>query len=89
MQFSKMRFSENVLVEAFAAPKFGAELPALTGLLTTVPPLGRPRSILITHVLDTAVAYVINRVRVSYIRNKSCLIFIEKEVGTFQPINIR
>ncbi len=59
MQFSKMRFSENVLVEAFAAPKFGAELPALTGLLTTVPPLGRPRSILITHVLDTAVAYVI------------------------------
>lgn len=58
MRLSAMRFSENNLVEAFVTPKFGAELPALTGLLATVPPANRPRSILITHVLDTAVAYV-------------------------------
>jgi adenosylhomocysteinase len=34
------------------------ELPALTKLLSTVPLENRPRSILITHVLDTAIAYV-------------------------------
>lgn len=57
MQFSMMRFSDKAFA-ALGAPKFGAELPALTSLLTTVPPANRPRSVLITHVLDTAVAYV-------------------------------
>lgn len=56
MKFSAMRFTEKALVEA--VPKFGAELPALTKLLSTVPLENRPRSILITHVLDTAIAYV-------------------------------
>lgn len=55
-----MRLSATLLKTAIVpgTPKFGAELPALTGLLPTVPPKDRARSILITHVLDTAVAYV-------------------------------
>lgn len=55
-----MRFS-TASFHAFdfaGPPKFGAELPALTSLLSTVPPDQRPRSVLITHVLETAVAYV-------------------------------
>jgi adenosylhomocysteinase len=55
-----MRFSTTSL-KTFGAPgvpRFGAELPALTGLLPTVPPTDGARSVLITHVLDTAVAYV-------------------------------
>lgn len=55
-----MRLSATFLKTfgAPGAPKFGAELPALTGLLATVPSTHRARSVLITHVLDTAVAYV-------------------------------
>jgi adenosylhomocysteinase len=59
-----MRFSANhialtsVLTGTTSVPRFGAELPALTSLLSTVPKEQRYRSILITHVLDTAVAYV-------------------------------
>lgn len=55
-----MRLSTTLLktLSAPSAPKFGAELPALTGLLATVPATDRARSVLITHVLDTAVAYV-------------------------------
>lgn len=40
------------------APKVGAALPALGTLLATVPPQAKARSVLITHVLDTAVDYV-------------------------------
>lgn len=36
------------------APKVGAALPALGTLLATVPPQAKARSVLITHVLDTA-----------------------------------
>ncbi len=55
-----MRLS-TAFLKTFGAPdtpKFGADLPALTELLGTVPPTDRARSVLITHVLDTAVAYV-------------------------------
>jgi adenosylhomocysteinase len=55
-----MRFTTVELhaVDTAGPPKFGAELPALTSLLPTVAPGDRPRSVLITHVLETAVAYV-------------------------------
>lgn len=55
MKLSFTRFNNLTIA---AAPKFGAELPALTGLLGTVPSSDRHRSVLITHVLDTAVAYI-------------------------------
>ncbi|MBI5921307.1 MAG: hypothetical protein HY847_06610 [Betaproteobacteria bacterium] len=55
MRLSMIRFDT---VRVAGAPKFGAELPALTGLLGTVAPTDRPRSVLITHLLDTAIAYV-------------------------------
>lgn len=58
MLFSNMGLFRASVGIASLAPKFGAELPALTSLLKTVPPANRPRSILITHVLETAVAYV-------------------------------
>lgn len=55
MRLSTIRFET---LAAPGVPKFGAELPALSGLLKTVPTADRARSVLITHVLDTAVAYV-------------------------------
>ncbi len=55
MRFSTAKFHA---LDLTGPPKFGAELPALTALLSTVPAGDRPRSVLITHVLDTAVAYV-------------------------------
>jgi hypothetical protein len=55
MRFSTTRFTALAVP---GVPKFGAELPALTSLLGTVAPEHRHRSVLITHVLDTAVAYV-------------------------------
>ncbi|MBL8151831.1 MAG: hypothetical protein JNN15_18060 [Blastocatellia bacterium] len=57
MQFSTTRFPE-ITSASQTVPKFGAELPALTSLLSTATPTDRPRSLLITHVLDTAVAYI-------------------------------
>jgi len=57
MQFSALRFTPDTLGIA-GVPKFGAELPALTALLATAHPPTKIRSVLITHVLDTAVAYV-------------------------------
>jgi S-adenosylhomocysteine hydrolase len=52
---SKLSFQ----IESVAgAPKFGAELPALTALLSTAQPSNRARCVLITHILDTAVAYI-------------------------------
>lgn len=55
MRFSFVRYQA---FKMFGAPKFGAELPALTSLLGTVPPQHRCHSILITHVLDTSIAYI-------------------------------
>lgn len=55
MRFSTTRFAA---LAVSGVPKFGAELPALTSLLGTVAPEHRHHSVLITHVLDTAVAYV-------------------------------
>lgn len=55
IRFTSTRFSA---LDLGGPPKFGAELPALTSLLSTVPPTVRPRCVLITHVLETAVAYV-------------------------------
>lgn len=57
MRLSSMRYIEKSAV-MIAVPKFGAELPALTSLLSTIQPATKPRSVLITHVLDTAVSYV-------------------------------
>lgn len=58
MQFSNIRFIGKTFAKEIFPPKFGATLPALTNLLSTVTLIHKPRSILITHVLDTAVAYV-------------------------------
>jgi len=55
MRMSKLVFQTKSVA---GAPKFGAELPALAALLSTVPQSDRARCILITHVLDTAVAYI-------------------------------
>lgn len=54
-----MRLSSFMAAVATSgAPKFGAELPALTRLLPTATGFPTTRCVLITHVLDTAVAYV-------------------------------
>ncbi|MBM4271504.1 MAG: hypothetical protein FJ139_05015 [Deltaproteobacteria bacterium] len=55
MRFSTTRFMK---IDLAGAPKFGAELQALTSLLGTVADEPKHRCVLITHVLDTAVAYV-------------------------------
>lgn len=53
-----MRLSALSFHIAGAVPKVGAGLPALGTLPATVPPKAKARSILITHVLDTAVDLV-------------------------------
>jgi adenosylhomocysteinase len=58
MRFSASRIALKSTLLGAGVPKFGAELPAMTSLLGTVPKEHRYRSVLITHVLDTAVAYV-------------------------------
>ncbi len=53
-----MRLATLSLHAAGTPPKVGAALPALGALLGTVPPEAKARSVLITHVLDTAVPYI-------------------------------
>jgi adenosylhomocysteinase len=58
----KLSFSRSLA--GGGVPRIGADLPALETLISQVGPGAHPRCVLITHVLDTAVAYVeaVNRV---------------------------